>query len=253
VRSSRPFAVAGALLGTTLILGGCYGTTKPATDIGFDRATLNGEGTTNDGPARVYFEYWPTGHPERKQPSLGKDIPAGVTGPISAPHSPFHVGLYADTSYTFRLCGRDQGSPDGLCAQTLTFRTKKPDGDFVSGFFLTEIGGSGHEGNVYAQSDPSGANPTGSFRLPDSGGNALNAHVTCVLVNGNEAIIGGVGTREDGSSASGLLKVRDDLTGEDDADNWVITPNGSAPDCASAASWNVGESFISIFTVYDTP
>ena len=238
----------------TLVFAGCYGSTEPATDIGFDHATFNGKGTTNDGPAQVYFEYWPTGHPERKLPTLAEDVPAGVTGPISEPNYPFRIGLYADTSYTFRMCATDRGSPNGLCAQTRTFRTLKPAGDFVRGGLLTQLGGQGHDGGVDAESDPSGANPSGELRLPDdANANTFTGDVTCLAVDGNEAAIGAVGTRADGTPASGLLRVRDDLTGEHDQAAWTITSNGPAPDCASASFENLGEPFISIFTVYDTP
>jgi hypothetical protein len=243
-----------ALLGTALILGGCYGSTEPATDIGFDHATFNGKGTTNDGPARVYFEYWPTGHPKRKLPSLGDDLPAGVTGPVSQPNFPVPLGLYADTDYSFRLCATDRGSPNGLCAQTRTFRTKKPAGDFVEGGVLTHVGGQGHDGGVSAQSGPSGANPTGNLRLPDdANANTFSGNVSCLAVHGNEAVIGAVGARADGTPASGLMKVRDDLEGEHDGVSWTITDNGSAPDCANATIGTLGSYVLTVFTVYDTP
>ncbi len=46
-----------------LVLGGCYGSTEPATNIGEDSATLRAQGTANNGPATSYFEYWAAEEP----------------------------------------------------------------------------------------------------------------------------------------------------------------------------------------------
>jgi hypothetical protein len=242
-----------AVLGGMLALAGCYGSTEPATNIAFDHATLNGKGTTNNGPAEVYFEFWETAHPEDVNRSPSVDIPAGVTGPVSRPNFNLPYGLRADTEYTFRLCGEDQASPNGLCAQTRTFRTQRPAGDLVRGAFLTQVGGVGNEGGVHAQSDPDGSNPSGSLRLPGDLGNSFEGPVTCVAVDGHQAAVGAVGTRVDGSPASGLLKVRDDLSAADaDELRWVVTPNGGPPDCAGATFDDLSATLLRIFAVYDT-
>jgi hypothetical protein len=252
--TGRRSSCAVAVVATTLVLGGCYGSTEPATDIGFDHATFNGRGTTNDGPARVYFEFWPTAHPDQLGRTVGKDVPAGVTGPISEPNFPFPYGLRVDTAYSFRLCGTDRGAPNGICAQTRTFRTKRPDGDLVRGGFATQLTGIGHSGGAEAQSDASGGNPAGNLTLPGDLGNTFSGDVTCLAVHGNEAAVGAVGTRVDGSPASGLLKVRDDPTSSNaDKVAYTVTPNGPPPNCAGATFGDLFQPAFSVFAVYDTP
>ena len=246
---SKRLLVAASALAGLLALAGCYGSTEPATDIAFDNATLNGKGTTNNGPAAVYFEYWPTSDPSNVSQTLRKDIPGGVTGPISIEATPFHTGLRVDTPYSFRLCATDRGSPNGACAQTRTFRTAKPAGDFVGGVVITQIGGVGHDGGVRAQSSASGANASGSLRIPDLNGNALNASVTCLSVRGNQAVVGGLGTRTDGTPAAGIMKLSD----EPDQVNFTITDHGSAPNCANEPIGELFSGGILVFSVYDTP
>ena len=94
----------------TLVFAGCYGEQEPATDIGFDHATFNGKGTTNDGPAQVYFGARPPGTPSASSPPAPKTSRPASQGPISEPNYPFRIGLYADASYTFTACARETGA-----------------------------------------------------------------------------------------------------------------------------------------------
>jgi hypothetical protein len=249
------------LLGAVIVLSvsGCYGSTEPASDIAFDHATLNGRGTTNNGPADVRFELWTTALPSERGTTLTKTIPGGVTGPFAQPNSPFGpYALVPDTQYSFRLCGRDQGAQNEVCAQTRTFRTLKPSGDLLRGFFALQFTGIGHTGNVQAESDRAGGGASGRLQLPGDLGNTFSGDVTCLSVHGHDAAVGALGKTEDGTPASGLLQVRDDPTpgfvnASADQVQLSVTPNGGAPNCASASFDNLGHPQAAIFTAYDTP
>jgi hypothetical protein len=237
-----------------LVLSGCYGSTEPATGIGVDHATFNGRGTANDGPAHVYFEYWPSAHPTQVVKTSGKDVPAGVSGPTSEPHFEIPYGLTAATNYSFRLCGSDRGAPKGVCAQTRTFQTTRPTGDLLRGVFLEQLGGIGHGGSVDAQSDPHGGAPTGTLALPGILGNTFSGNVTCLAVHGSDAAVGAAGTTFDGKPATGLLKVRD-LAPPQNADQakYTVTPGSAPPNCANATFEDTLAQAFSLFVVYDTP
>jgi hypothetical protein len=250
-----------AALGAVIVLSvsGCFGSTEPASHIAFDHATLNGRGTTNNGPADVRFELWTTAQAGQRGSTLPKTIPGGVTGPFSQPNSPFGpYALVPDTEYSFRLCGRDQRAQDEVCAQTRTFRTLKPSGDLLRGFFALQFTGIGHTGNVQAESDRTGGGATGRLQLPGEFGNTFSGDVTCLSVHGHDAAVGALGKTVDGAPASGLLKVRDDPTpgfanaGADQV-QYTVTPNGGAPNCAAAGFDDVYHVEAAIFTTYDTP
>ncbi len=242
------------LVGTVFVLlvSGCYGSTEPASDIAFDHATLNGRGTTNNGSADVRFELWPTSQPSQRASTLAKTVPGGADGPFSQPNSPFGpYGLVPDTEYSFRLCGRDQGAQADVCAQTRTFRTEKPSGDLLRGFFILQFTGIGHTGNVRAESDRAGGGATGRLQLPGEFGNTFSGDVSCLSVHGHDAAVGALGQTVDGNNASGLLVVRDSAENADQL-TYTVTPNGGPPDCAAASFTNLGTPF-SVFTTYDTP
>jgi hypothetical protein len=249
-----------ALLATVAAVGvsGCYGSTEPATDIGFDHATLNGHGTTNNGPADVYFELWPTNQPSQRGSTNGRTIPGGVTGPISLPDSPFGpYGLNPDTDYSFRLCGRE-GSKDPVCAQIRTFRTQKPTGDLLRGIVVTQFTGVGHTGKVHAESARTGGGATGRLEIPGNAGEMFTGNVTCLSVHGHDAAVGGLGTLANGTPASALVQVRDDPTpgfvnARADQLQWTVTPNGGAPACGAAAFDDLHTPLAAVFTTYDTP
>ncbi len=253
----RAIALGGLVV--ALVVSGCYGSTEPATDIAFDHATLNGRGTTNNGPADVHFELWTTARPSERGGTVPKTVPGGVTGPFSQPNSPFGpYALVPDTEYSFRLCGRDQGAQNEICAQTRTFRTLKPTGDLLRGFFVLQFTGIGHTGNVQAETDRAGGGAVGRLQLPGELGNTFSGNVTCLSVHGHDAAVGALGTTVDGTPASGLLKVRDDPTpGFADASadqvQYTVTPNGGAPNCAAAGFNDLHHTEAAIFTAYDTP
>jgi hypothetical protein len=255
----RLAAVLALLLGASVFLAGCYGSTEPATDIGFDHATMNGYGTTNKGPADIYFELWTTADPSQRRANVPQTIPGGVTGPFSQPTGPVGpYGLVPDTQYSFRLCGRDQGSQDAVCAQTRSFRTQKPAGDVLHGFFGAEVNGVQHTGVVQAESDRAGGGAAGHLMLRDETGTRFEGEITCLSVHGHDAAAGAVGQVQGDIPASGLLKVRDDPTPDlvsvnADQVSWTITPNGGAPNCAAASFDDVRRVDVADFASYDTP
>jgi hypothetical protein len=113
-RGPRRVAVlVGAL---ALTASGC-GQTDFATAVGQTQATLNATITTVEegAPQRAWFQFWPAATPRAKQRTAAQPVTA--TGPMSTTVT----GLAADTTYAFRLCGR-QGTVRA-CAQTRTFTT----------------------------------------------------------------------------------------------------------------------------------
>jgi hypothetical protein len=176
----------------SLVFAGCYGSTEPASDVGFDAAVLHGKGTANSGPAESFFEYWPSSFPARKAPTPPTSWPAGVTGPFSTTVR----ALAPATDYAFRLCGRDEGRT-AVCAQTRTFRTATPEGDLVIGEFQTS--GSFRPVEVDARSGPSGADPHGSMSMRG----VFGGTVVAISVEGNRAAVRAAGRASiPGSGAS---------------------------------------------------
>ncbi|MBN1528287.1 MAG: hypothetical protein JW895_04465 [Thermoleophilaceae bacterium] len=187
-----------ALILAACLSAGCYGSTEYVTQLLNTSATLNGRGTTNDGPADVYFEYWPTATPAARSTTPAKRIPGGVTGPLSAPVA----GLGQDTSYSYRLCGGDEGEP-AVCANTRTFVTGRSSVNASGNEFVPygETGWRDIDLNAYAApagSTPDGrafaviynqeTGPPGGISLPLGSRGATN--ITCVAVEANTAVVG---------------------------------------------------------------
>ena len=188
-----------------LLLAGCYGQTDPATDVTQSGATLHGHGTTNNGPADVWFEYWPTAAIAQRKLTPERRIPGDVTAPFTEPVS----GLAANTHYSFRLCGRDVGGP-AACAPVRSFTTGQ---DFVrgNGYGAIQIGiyeafdveafngpqGSGPSGRAFAQ----WADPYPGVVL--SYGSRTTPNTTCVAVRGREAVVGFMTPASSDSPAEG--------------------------------------------------
>jgi hypothetical protein len=195
---SKRIPAAVALL-AVVALAGCYGQTDLATDIGETSARLNARGTTNNGPANVFFEYWKTATPGTKLQTAPKTIPGGVTGPFNQ-----HVtGLATSTSYSFRLCGSDQSSGSPVCAQTRSFFTGRssvqaygdtyaPYGDTGWDRIDVNVGagppGGSPVGRVFARIYNAEAGPPGGVAL--GLGSETEDNVTCIAVEGNVAVVG---------------------------------------------------------------
>ena len=246
------------LVGVVAAFAGCYGYTRPARDIGVDRATLTGQGTLDKGDAHVYFELWPSSQPAAVFETIGTDLPGGISGPYDESTTKSFHGLTPATQYSYRLCARDAGSPGGVCAQTLTFKTVTPAGDLVRGDYLTLLGGIGHSASVDAHSDASGANAAGTMTLPADknsppSGATFSGAVTCLAVQGNRATVGAVGTKG-GSPTTALFEIVDaDATwiGSADQVDWTETPGSSPPNCASGSFANLRGVYSSSVLVYD--
>jgi hypothetical protein len=171
-------------------LAGCYGSTETATDVGPEAATLNGQGTANNGPAYAFFEYWLVGDDDDHQFSQpAQNVPAGASGPVSRKVT----GLAADSDYAFRLCGGDQGT-EHVCANTRTFSTQPAVEDSVKGSIHL---GWCYSWSIDARSGPSGQNAHGELHYGSfpafSPGDEFDGFVTCLDVHGKSAAIGAVG------------------------------------------------------------
>jgi hypothetical protein len=227
-----------------VLVAGCYGSTEPATDVGIDSATLNGQGTANNGRAHAYFQYWLTGSERDHLGAGGIDAPAGAHGPISAKAA----NLAAGSSYSFKICGWDVGS-DGsggpeACAQTRTFTTKPPVEDALRG---GSWAGCCSRLDIDAKSAPNGTNPRGSVRWfrhssssPDPG-RLFNGIVTCLAIDGSRAAVGAVGKwTQPGTpdaNATFLITIVDGRT-QEDTYNEIETAGSAAPNCATASFAN---------------
>lgn len=215
-------------------------------------ATLNGSGTTNNGPASVYFEIWPTSLPSNIAKTDAVTIPGGVSGPFS---DRFEGGLQPATEYAFRLCGRDQGAPQPACAQARTFTTVRPDGNVVVGEFTRPVS---QVSRVIAASDPSGANAGGQFTLPDT---ESTYRVTCLAVDGDRAVVGGLRTGPVGTGSPALLEVLDGglshhgTQSHGDGVGWAYASQGvgTPPDCNNPPFISLGAPPNSTLAVYDAP
>jgi hypothetical protein len=164
------------VVGIASTVVGCYGSTEPATNVSAAGATLHGRGTTNNGPASAFFEYWPTADASKKQTTPERSLPGGVSGPFSEPIT----GLSSGAAYSFRLCGHDAGGPT-ICAQTRGI------GDSVA---VKMQGDANHYVQVDARSGGSGQDANGAIGVVVSGiPRAWN--VICLAVTGNRAIVAG--------------------------------------------------------------
>jgi hypothetical protein len=180
------------------VLTGCYGQTDLATRIDRTSATLNARGTANSGAADAYFEYWKTAMPGNKLQTPTKGIPGGASGPFDQRAT----DLTPDTWYSFRLCGADQGKSP-VCAQTRSFftgrssiqaygQTDSPYGDngwdriYVN--VVAAPPGGTPSGRVLARFYNAEAGPPGGVSLET--GSTTEDNVTCVLIQGNLAVIG---------------------------------------------------------------
>jgi hypothetical protein len=177
--------VIGVLL--TIALAGCYGTTEPATKVGPESATLNAQGTANNGPATTDFQYWMTAFPDEKLATPPRDWPAGASGPFSEKITKLHAG----TAYSFRVCGADSGG--AACAQTRTFTTSPAVQDSAAGSDTGIHGGL----EVNAHAGPAGQNPSGYVYLrqqPTSDpGYEFEGFVSCLAVTNRKAAVGAIG------------------------------------------------------------
>jgi hypothetical protein len=180
-----------------LIATGC-GQTDFATNVGETSATLNGTITTytEDEPTSAHFEYWKTFDPDVRHRTPSRTVTG--TGPISETATQ----LAPDTHYSYRLCGTEGDSP-AVCAQTRTFATGR---DSVQAYGKTILYiSAGREWvngiDVEALRGAPGEAPLGRafFKLGTGvpaatretpGGSHSGPNITCLEVQGNEAIFG---------------------------------------------------------------
>jgi hypothetical protein len=187
-------AVAFTLVG--LALTGCYGNTTPATNLKPNGATLNAKGTADNGPAFSYFEYWKAATPNDKARTPTRQWPAGASGPFSESIGQDLVQgpLRQNTAYEFRVCGGDDETKPAVCVPSRAFTT--PAGDAVDGYSPTNAQPWDSPLVIHAWSGPSGQSPQGTVfsGRARTGGAIFNGTVKCLVVHGNAAAIGAVGT-----------------------------------------------------------
>jgi hypothetical protein len=123
------------------------------------------------------------------------------------------------------VCGRDLTAADFVCAQTLTFTTKAATEDELTGGFF---GSPAFNGYARAKSGPNGQNASGHLFASD-----FNGFVTCLVVTGNRAAVGGMGE----NSAMLMTVVDGGLTGTDTAQR-AVAPFAVPPNCAGASFAN---------------
>lgn len=197
-----------AFAAVAVVAAGC-GQTDFATNVGATSAKLNGTITTySEGePTSVHFEYWKTFDSSVRQQTTSRTVIG--TGPVSETVTQ----LAADTHYSYRLCGTEGDGPV-VCAQTRTFATGR---DSVQAYGETEVYDSAPRHQVVdidldALEGESAQPPLGRayFRFGTAGGFGVvvveigsksGPNITCIEVNGNEAI---VGVRDDQNPANSL-------------------------------------------------
>jgi hypothetical protein len=205
-----------------VVLAGCYGSTEPATEVGAESAKLNARGTADNGPATSHFEFWITGS-TRVRWTDDRHWPAGASGPFFEKVSP----LAASSSYSFRVCGSNDGDHAGGCAQTRTFTTAAAVEDSAVGSWPN----SPHfDGSVNAHSGPSGQNAHGTISARVSF-QAFTGSVTCLLVAGNHATVGAVGNYpgEPGAKETMIATIVDGGPSAADTVNPSITEGSTTP------------------------
>jgi hypothetical protein len=231
---------------SAVVLGASYGSTEPATGVGEDTAVLHGQGTANAGAATSYFEYWATGdpapgYPRPKTPT--RSWPSGASGPISENVS----DLLVASQYSYRLCGQDQSTPT-ICAQTRTFTTATPPGDYVKGS-LSFAGAQIPPTPIppfmlrfNARSGATGQDPKGTVTELRKDGSRSVGKVTCLRASGGQAKVGAL-------SETGAALLFDVQNGRSSIGVQTVT---NPPDCSSTAqmSFLPGESSI---VVHDVP
>lgn len=125
----RSAALAFGILCALAAAGCVSGDTDPASDVRASRALLHAHGHTNEAPATYWWEYSSSEASVRN--GTGTQIcgsppePDRRCGPISSSTdiqlSQLVTSLSPNTTYYFRACAQDGGSP--TCGRVLSFRT----------------------------------------------------------------------------------------------------------------------------------
>jgi hypothetical protein len=240
--------VALLLLLLAVALGGCVGSTEPATEVGTESARLNARGTADNGPATSYFEYEPTNGAGFRQKTVVRRWPAGASGSFSET-----VDLLPATPYEFRVCGRDDAdSGPYRCAQTRTFTTSNPSGDRVKARFLDAFRPGTPYYDAYkidARSGPAGENPSGYVAIGPFA--QFQGFVNCLTVRGDRAVVGAIGQSDSGDDGQETAEISVDERGKVLA--WFTEDPNVLPDCSDISlppeTWhNLRE-----VSVYDAP
>jgi len=203
----------------TLGLAACRGETDPASQITSSSARLNAHGSSDNGPAYSYFEYWKTATPAAKSTTPTRNWGANATAPFSEDVT----GLSASASYSFRVCGNDAGKA-AACMATRSFTTLAPPATArstasVSGGVLTFTSAVGRrnllelERRVFADTARDEIRLTEREDLDDPlGGSLVDAGAGCLPVSGS--------VRAVRCGAAGITRVVVKLGDLEDSASW---------------------------------
>ncbi len=118
---TRNVARAGVLLGAVVVLDGCSGETRPASNIGRTTATLNAHGSCDGVPGKPCYFYFRL---SRDNQSWTGGIHGPVTGSANGPVSENWRNLQPRTTYTYQFCGKgDDNVPNWTCVNSVGFTT----------------------------------------------------------------------------------------------------------------------------------
>ncbi len=231
--------------GSCLALAGCYAQTDQPTQVTSTSAQLNAVGRTDSSPAHYYFQY------STSASALGtgfglqtptRTAPANVPGHGSNVSFGETVGsLSPGTVYYDRVCGGDQQVAPDACAGTgMFFTVPSAAQTYVTGTYIYNRTG----GSVHAASGPNGRAVEGYVNSSDATTNFnFSGNVTCLLVNGNQAAVGAVGTATSYANPGFYDQpytelrtfVRDPSTGTITVGPEQNVPGSTPPDCSSAS------------------
>jgi hypothetical protein len=141
------------LAGVTLT--GCYAETLPATDVTATTAKLRARGHTDSTPAQVYFEYATSA--QALGTSAAFTTPRRAV-PANVPDTAFSQtvkALLPNTTYHFRVCGRDGGTGGDICNSSRSFTTSSgnPEVSFSPKSFAYTTSQRSNVGQDFATAD----------------------------------------------------------------------------------------------------
>jgi hypothetical protein len=195
---TRRFLALSAVAATAIAVAGCaFPTTRPVTEASFDSATLVGNvGSLDDNwQGEYWFEYATGSSGVQRTPRRAISVVAPALEPMSASVTGLESlgepvpGLQRVRTYAFRLCIQNP-TYGPLC--TSEYRAFS-NGDYITGggfFWDSQFGG---EVTIYAESGPSGEEPSGhaevDYLIPDSEPDIVGP-VTCLAARGRYISVG---------------------------------------------------------------
>lgn len=197
------YAVVVLVGGAGIVLSGCaIGFRVPASDVTANSVTLNGYvGSSRSEQGEWWFAYGKTSALGSTTPKRSIQFTEWTRHDVTEPLT----GLEPSTNYHYVLCADDQEPGVGAyCSAEQTFRTFA---DATSDSVVVN-GDAGALSNIDidVSGGPSGENPTGHLAADAQGyGRLVASSITCFLVNGDTASVGG--TLEPNASGATAFRV----------------------------------------------